>query len=650
MIKILFLDDVYSDVELALAEINKEKLEYDYRCVDNETDFRAALVEYKPSIVVSDYSLLGFSGLDALKISLTYDRNMPFILLTGSIDEETAVNIMKQGASDYVLKDHMKKLPIAIIEAILQKEIKIAHENAEKALRLSEERFRLIAENARDMIYLIEFEPNPCFKYVSPYTTILTGYTPEEHYADFNIRTKYIHPDDVHLIELDEILNNSNPQPIILRIQKKSGEMGWIEQQNVVIYDDDGKIKAIEGIARDITDRKTAEVELIKAKVKAEQSARLKSAFLANMSHEIRTPMNGLVGFSSLISEKDITEEERLIYAEEINKSCKRLLDIVTNVLDISKIESGQMEVIKTPFNVHEALVETYCAYKQQCIENGLQFFFSIELENKDLQIENDKGKIQQILSIFLNNAIKFTKTGRIDLKLIQNKDELVFYVQDTGIGISKSAQKSIFEHFTQEDSLISRNYDGAGLGLSIAKGLCELIGGSITFESVKGRGSVFYLHVPISETKKTQIIMPSVAFPMQFSNINKEFTILIAEDDELSFDFLKKLLNKNEKFKIIRAKDGIQAVDCCKENPDISMVLMDIKMPFMNGLEATKKIKAQRKDLPIIAVTAYALSNDIENAFAAGCDDYISKPFAAADIMKVIGNYTVQAKPYRDF
>jgi signal transduction histidine kinase/CheY-like chemotaxis protein len=404
----------------------------------------------------------------------------------------------------------------------------------------------------------------------------------------------------------------------------------------------------------DITDRKHVEEELIVAKEQAEESDRLKSAFLANMSHEIRTPMNGILGFAELLKEPDLTGEKRQYYISIIEKSGTRMLNIINDIISISKVDSGQMEVSISETNINEQIEYIYTFFKPDVEQKGLRISYRNALPAKEAIIKTDIEKLYAILTNLIKNAIKFTKTGSIEfgysstLRQAQrgagsptsgSPTELTFFVKDTGVGVRPDHLKMIFERFRQGSELLTRNYEGSGLGLSISKAYIEMLGGKIWVESELGQGSTFYFTLPYHTQTEEKVITQKVVLAEGEENKMKQLKILIAEDDEESEMLLETVVEKYSK-KVLKAKTGIEAVEACRNNLDIDLVLMDIKMPEMDGYEAARQIRQFNKDLVIVAQTAFALSGDREMALEAGCTDYISKPIRKDKLIEVIQKY----------
>ncbi len=386
-----------------------------------------------------------------------------------------------------------------------------------------------------------------------------------------------------------------------------------------------------------VKNRIEKEQYLIDAKEKAEESARLKSAFLANMSHEIRTPMNGILGFLGLLKEADLTEENKLAYIDIVTKSGNRLLDTINDIIEISKIETGEMQVNISSVNIPELLAYHHGFFKQQTEQKGLIFNLSNNLPHGLISCMTDRIKLESIISNLLKNAIKFTSKGNIDLGCYLDGNNIVFYVKDTGIGIPADRVDVIFDRFVQADLSNSRPHEGSGLGLSIVKAYLKMLNGKIWVESEPGKGSLFSFSIPSCAATRIENNVKVVDIhDVQESGK----TILIAEDDYASYLYLERLLAGND-LKIIRTTDGEGTVKAVNENPGISLVIMDIKMPGITGLEATKKIRKFNKTIPIIAQTAYALDGDRDVIIGAGCNDYISKPVKPDELLKMINRLT---------
>jgi CheY-like chemotaxis protein/nitrogen-specific signal transduction histidine kinase len=402
------------------------------------------------------------------------------------------------------------------------------------------------------------------------------------------------------------------------------------------LKDKEGIIIGTVFIARDITEHIQLENELIKAKEHAEQSDRLKSAFLANMSHEIRTPMNGILGFASLLKEPGLTGEKQQEYIRIIEKSGARMLNIINDIVDISKIEADLMIVNNKVTNINEKIEFIYIFFKPQVEDKGMQLFFKNTLPAKEATIRTDSEKVYSILTNLVKNAIKYSKEGVIEFGYLKKGETLEFYVTDTGIGIPKDRQSAIFERFIQADITDKMALQGTGLGLSISKAYVEMLGGKIWVESKEGIGTTFYFTLPYNAEPEEKYVVGNIVPAQDEKNQINDLKILIAEDDEISEMLITIDVDKFGK-EILKARTGNATVEICRKNPDIDLILMDIQMPDMNGYEATRQIRQFNKDVVIIAQTAFGLSGDREKAIEAGCNDYIAKPINRAELLALI-------------
>jgi PAS domain S-box-containing protein len=388
---------------------------------------------------------------------------------------------------------------------------------------------------------------------------------------------------------------------------------------------------------RDITAKVNYEQELISAKNKAEENERLKSVFLQNMSHEIRTPMNGILGFLDLLKEPDLSDEQKDKYIAIVEKSGQRLLRTINDIIEISRIESGQIEVKQEEMNLEEFMLYLRDFFSRNASEKGIKLILEEYVSGSNARIVTDRNKLESILTNLINNAVKFTSKGSITIGNRLRNGSIEFWVKDTGMGIPLDRQHAIFDRFVQADLNITRPHEGSGLGLAITKAYAEMLGGGITLESVSGEGSAFCVTIPChtSElpTEKSAEKQPFV------SGKHPNPLILLAEDDQTSIVVLEWML-VSENFRVVKATTGREAVDSFRSIPEISLILMDLKMPDMNGFEATSEIRKTDPDIPVIAQTAYAQAGDKQKAIEAGCTDYIAKPIRKTDLIRMINKY----------
>jgi len=399
-----------------------------------------------------------------------------------------------------------------------------------------------------------------------------------------------------------------------------------------------------QAIVRDITERKKSETELKKAKEKAEESDRLKTAFLASMSHEIRTPMNHILGGLDLLLDPEITKEEKEEFQTIIKNSSNQLLKLIDDIIDVSQLDSGQLEIKKDTFPLQSFLNEIREETENLKLNNKVDFQINTSAHQKEFDsIHTDKVRLKQVLISLLSNAFKFTKEGTVELGYSKKSDGMLqFYVSDTGIGIPEESKNVIFEQFRQVDYEHTREYEGAGLGLTIAKGLVLLLGGNIWVESEEEKGSTFYFTIKTSQPKQKQKVREGKPAkedtPKSYNWEGKN--ILIVEDEEMNYQYLKTVLKKT-KANVLWAEDGVQGVEKAKEN-DVHVILMDIQLPEMNGYEATRQILKSKPDVPVIAQTAHALKEEKSKCFESGAVDYMAKPLNRKKLLEMIDNHII--------
>jgi len=519
---------------------------------------------------------------------------------------------------------------------------------AKEALQISELNFRTLYQNAK--IGLYRTTPAGAILLANNVLVKMLGYQSFEKLAERNLEEIEYEPTYQRKEFLDEIEKNGEIDDFESAWIRHDGRMIFVKESAKAIRDSNGKTLYYDGVVEDITERNRVGKELLNAKEKAEESDRLKSAFLANMSHEIRTPMNGILGFTDLLKEPHLTGAEQQKYIGIIEKSGARMLNIINDIICISKVEAGQMEICISNTNVNEQMEDIFTFFKQEAEQKKLLFSYRTALSSKESIIQTDSEKVFAILTNLVKNAIKFTKTGSIEFGCEKKGKYLEFFVKDTGVGVPKEQQEIIFERFRQGSELLTRNYEGAGLGLAISRAYVEMLGGKIRVESNLGKladdglheknGSTFYFTLPYkweAKVKRAGLIkMADNSMEIQTSSELSGLKILIAEDEEVSQILISILIEKIAK-EILKVRTGTEAVAACRNNPDIDLVLMDIKMPEMNGYEATRQIRVFNKKVAIIAQTAYAMVGDREKAIEAGCNDYISKPINLALLIQKV-------------
>jgi len=500
---------------------------------------------------------------------------------------------------------------------------------AELALKESEEWFRSLFEQSGDGIFYLTLDGS--IMAVNKSFAEMHGYSQDE-ILKMNIRSLDCVDSQQVYDERAERLKRGEKLKFEVEHFHKDGHRIPLEVTTGLITM--GNTSYIMASHREITERKLAENAIIKAREKAEQSDRLKSAFLANMGHEIRTPMNGILGFSELLKNKSLTGEEQQEYVAIIEKSGARMLNIINDLIDLSKIESGLMNVNKSRYNINEQTEYIYSFFKPETESRGLLFYVFNGLTHDEAFIETDKEKVNAVLINLIKNSIKFTDKGSIKFGYTKKPGSLEFFVKDTGVGISPEQKEIIFERFRQGSESLNRNYEGAGLGLSISKSFVEMLGGTIWMVSKMGEGSAFYFTVPYdSELSSRKIVDDSKT---EIRSKKQNLNVLIAEDDEFSSLLISSIV-KNISNEILFAKTGREAIEICRDEPGIDLILMDIKMPDTDGYTATKQIRKFNEKVIIIAQTSYAQTGDREKALESGCNDYISKPILKNDLLSMI-------------
>ncbi len=510
--------------------------------------------------------------------------------------------------------------------------------DSENRIKQNEEKFETITENSADAIFITNKEGK--YIYVNKQAVHLLGYSKEEFLTltIVEIAPKNRVEEYFQIFQQLIITGNSYSE---IELVRKDGSVVDMDLNAVLLPNG-----WVYGSCRDISGRKELEKELIKSKEKAEESDRLKSAFLANMSHEIRTPMNGILGFTGLLKEPHLTGEEQIEYIGIIEKSGNRMLNIINDIISISRIESGQIEISLSETNVYEQMKEVFDFFKPETDLKDIHLFFNNLPQDQTAEVMTDKEKLFAVLTNLVKNAIKFTREGSIEIGYEKKGDWLEFFVKDTGPGVPKEQRELIFDRFRQGSESLSRDYEGAGLGLSISRAYIEMLGGRIWVESGTNQhshndlagdtGSTFYFTIPWVLAQGVKVDKMDEAVNKSEKKQPGNLKVLIVEDDSISVIFMSTITKKISK-EILYARTGYEAVEVCRSHPDIDLVLMDMKMPKMDGYEATRLIRKFNKDVVIIAQTAYGLAGDKEKAIEAGCNDYIAKPVNQEMFLKIV-------------
>jgi two-component system sensor histidine kinase/response regulator len=571
-----------------------------------------------------EIELFGAESVSWLGVPLKIDNEIIGVFTVQSYDE----------AIQYTGDD------VKILEFVSdQIALAISRKKDEDSIRESEQKQRRIIESSPDGLLVIGnngviIDHNSS---VLEMLRIRKNKLRQRNFLDF------VYPADLKRVEgiFAETIRSGFQKNNQLQMFREDGSKFYAEISLGLIQNSGNAAESFVIIIKDITERINYETNLKVAKERAEESDRLKSSFLSNMSHEIRTPMNAIVGFAELLSQSNVDEEDRREFISHINQGTETLLNLIDDIIDISKIEAGQIRINNSAFRLSSLLSELHVFFKKnlkrQNRENLMVSIFNNGF-NSEINIINDSFRLKQVFINLISNAIKFTEKGEVKFG-IKHMDakSITFYVKDTGMGIQKEKQLLIFDRFRQGHESKTKFYGGTGLGLAISKHLVELMGGEIFVESESGIGSEFIFSIGYLNSEAE--IKPAGMKLIRTAPNWQNKTILIAEDETSNYLVLSHMLD-DTKAKLIWAKDGQEVVDLFKKNPEIDLILMDIQLPIMNGYQATSEIKKIRKDIPIIAQTAYAMSGEKETSLKSGCDDYISKPIKPKDLILIISRH----------
>ncbi len=467
------------------------------------------------------------------------------------------------------------------------------------------------------------------------------GLTREEYSLVDN--TELLHPECRDFAQKrSEAVAVTGHYEAVIKLKHKLGHYIVLSTKTVQIKNNAGEEIGTLTISRDISSETQIQQELVRAKEQAEASNKIKTSFLSNISHEIRTPLNSVVGFSNLLLMDDITREQRAEYVDLINSNSEKLLQIIGDIIDLSRLESSQIEITYDETSIDEIIEEVLKEAKANIIRCEKPILLSVKDDLGDVSdiVFTDKSWLKRILRHLLDNAVKFTLEGEIELKYSFLNNELVFSVRDTGIGINKSNIEYIFEEFNQEISGHHRPFEGLGLGLTLAKQVLSRMGGRISVTSEKGLGSVFSFTIPYRPAGVAKV----KAAVEKKSRLNwKKVKCLVVDDNKDVLLYLTRIL-LDAGIQAITARTGEEALEALRSMPDINMILLDMQMPGMNGIELTREIRKIRKDIPIIAQTAFIFESDQDIVLKAGCDACLVKPIRRDNLISVISSFTVIA------
>jgi len=503
----------------------------------------------------------------------------------------------------------------------------------------SDNHFRSLIETASDAISFYDKEGD--LKYANPAFYSMIGLNPGLYYTMNS--ADLIHPDDREFDDLrTEALEKNGFFDAEYRIRHREGHYLSLSSRSVVLKGKNGEIEGFITIDRDITKLKQVLADLAKANFDSEASNRLKTSFLANISHEIRTPLNSVVGFSNLLLTDGLSRDVREEYIEHINHNSEKLLQIIGDIIDLSRLESSQIEITYEETSLSSIVNEIIEDARQVIRRNEKPIILNVKNQfedNGDL-IFSDRVWLKRVLNHLMDNAVKFTLDGSIEFSYMKENENIVFKIKDTGIGINKENLGRIFEEFRQEVGGHHRPFEGLGIGLTLAKEVVERMGGRIFVHSEKGIGSEFSFSIPYKPAGSTKIRAASLNTNQFLKPIDwSSKKCLLVDDNKDVLIYLNRIL-LDTGITIFLARSGIEAIEIIKSTPDIDVVLLDMQMPEMNGIEATKEIRKIRKSLPIIAQTAFVFEDDKDIIIEAGCDACLIKPIRKEHLLTVMSSF----------
>ncbi|MBF0410284.1 MAG: response regulator [Candidatus Riflebacteria bacterium] len=650
-LKLLIVEDSKADALLLLHELQRGDFDITYCRVDNPTDLISAIEEKTWDIIISDYVMPQFSGLRALKIVQERKLDVPFIIVTDKIAEGIAVEVMKAGAHDYLRKGNLSRLV-----PVVNREITEARQRKER--KTSEETLRKLSyavEQSSAIVMITDIDEK--IEYVNPEFTEVTGYSSQEVIGK---SPSFLASGDLPEISLKEILAAKKNWKGEFLNRRKNGELYWEYAEISPALDSEGNVLSYVKIAEDITEKKRINEELKKARDAAESASKAKTQFLANVSHELRTPLNGIIGMTELLLELSLGPKERE-YSEIVRSSACSLLNIVGDIIDLAKVESNQLVIDEIPFEPSKLIRDILPLLEGILFKKNLKYEIKLDPAIPDILI-GDSRRIRQVLLALVGNAVKFTIQGGINIsasagEISGDVINVLFSVKDTGIGITPEHCEKLFRPFEQIDGSFTRKYGGLGTGLVLTQYLVNLLHGTIGVKSEPGTGSDFFFSVPLKykvaeisssspvfETAPVAIKAPETSDAGIIKAVSeKEIkkSVIVAEDDPVNqFLIFSQITKLGYGCQVV--SNGQLALELLAEE-DFKMIIMDCQMPVMDGLTATRvirKLESEKRNIPIVALTAHVSAEDRCKCIECGMNDFMSKPVSLVQLREILKKY----------
>jgi PAS domain S-box-containing protein len=652
-LKLVLVEDSHADAELVLAELSHGGFETTLARVDTEDELRAALEDPTWELVLCDHGLPRFSSMEALRVSQEALNDVPFVILSGTIGEEAAVEALRAGARDVVLKTNLARLP-PVVERVLADA-----ENRRHQARLALERDALEARTiklneelrASELQYRLLFESNPQPMVVYDRNTLEIVTVNEQFVSEYGYSRPELLTMTIAQLGRKEdaaaLVSSLAANPAGIKPSAMGADGSWlhvykdgtvieveIASANLMMSDRHCRI----ALCQNVTERNRVVAQLAIARDEAVEASNLKSAFLANVSHEVRTPMNGVIGMAELLLDTGLTSEQHA-YASQVMRSGEQMVAILNDILDLSKIQGGHLELDIDDFDLRATISETCASVAAQAKAKDLAL--SVDIEDGVPRVcRGDGRRLSQVLLNLLSNAVKFTPEGVIAVSVSATatstkQSTIRIEVADSGIGIAASVLERMFEPFTQADVSMTRHYGGSGLGLAIAREIVDLMDGQIGADSEPGAGSRFWFAVELATPDTDELAFPHPAITTVEVAWSRPPVVLVAEDSPVNQIVAKRALERCGCQPHVVA-DGRQAVAAFSARI-YDAVLLDCQMPELDGYAATAEIRAVEagsRRTPIIAMTAHTLDGDHERCLAAGMDDHIGKPMRHSDLV----------------